>query len=311
MLPVAHSQRIMAQVHAGRFEAASELLEESDAVVEATRVPRPAYDAAAMAAWRGDHEVALDLLRGAGEFATERRDGNGFLFVHYMNAVLYNRLGRFAEARDAAPVATAVPAEAAFATWALAELVEAAVHCGERDLAAEAVEQLSRSTTPSATEWGLGVEARVRALISEGAEAEAYYREAVDRLGRSRGAVALARTHLVYGEWLRRQGRAADAQEQLARAHQSFVEIGAGAFAERARRGLRVFGVTVAGPAERKQVELTEQERQIARRARDGRSNAEIGAELFLSARTVEWHLRKVFSKLGISSRRELDSVLP
>lgn len=158
----------------------------------------------------------------------------------------------------------------------------------------------------------------MRGLISEGAGAEvgagpgaeAYYLEAIKRLGRSRGVMDLARTHLVYGEWLRGQERVAEAREQLSTAHGRFAEMGAEAYAERARRELAACGVSVAGPAAQKAVELTEQERQIARRARDGRSNAEIGAELFLSGRTVEWHLRKVFSKLGISSRRELRSVL-
>lgn len=222
---------------------------------------------------------------------------------------VFNGLGRFGEARDAA-LKAANPVGSAFAYWALGELVEAAVRCGDRGQAQEAVEVLATTTTPSATEWGLGTEARVRALISDGAEAEAHYREAISRLGRSRGVMDLARTQLLYGEWLHAQDRVAHAREQLSVAHSRFAEIGAQGYAERTRRELAACGVTVAGPAAQKAVELTEQERQIARRARDGRSNAEIGAELFLSARTVEWHVRKVFTKLGISSRRELRTVL-
>ncbi|MEY9928865.1 DNA-binding CsgD family transcriptional regulator [Catenulispora sp. GP43] len=309
MLPVAHSQRMLAHLHAGEFQAAADLLEESDAVLAAIGVDRPAYDVAGVAAWRGQVDEATELLRVAEVAASERRDGNGLTFVQYASAVLLNGLGRFAEARDAA-LAAADPRGSAFAYWALTEFVEAAVRCGDRAQAEQAVEQIAMSATPSDTDWGLGTQARLRALISEGPEADAHYREAIERLGRSRGHVELARTHLLYGEWLRGQERVAEAQEQLSAAHGRFAEMGAEAFAERARRELAACGVTVAGPAAQQAAELTEQERQIARRARDGRSNAEIGAELFLSARTVEWHLRKVFSKLGISSRRELGVVL-
>lgn len=310
MLPVAHSQRMLVHLHAGEFQAAADLLEESDAIVAAIGVDRPAYDVAAVAAWRGQYERAVELLRVAERAAVERRDGNGLTFVYYASAVMFNGLGRFGEARDAA-LKAANPMGSAFAYWALGELAEAAVRCGDRAQAQEAVEVLATTTTPSATEWGLGTEARVRALISDGAEAEGYYQEAISRLGRSRGVMDLARTQLLYGEWLRAQDRVAEARAQLSAAHGRFAEIGAEGYAERARRELAACGVTVAGPAAQKAVELTDQERQIARRARDGRSNAEIGAELFLSARTVEWHLRKVFTKLGISSRRDLRSVLP
>ncbi|MFF8770780.1 ATP-binding protein [Kitasatospora sp. NPDC015120] len=310
ILPVALTQRIAAHLHAGRFGAAADLLEESEVVAEATGIARPAYDAAALAAWRGQAR-AHDLIRAARSTAAERCEGLGLSLVDYTNAVLHNGLGRFAEARDAAVLAAANPEETAFASWALSELVEAAVRCGDRALAERAVTRLARTTTPSATEWSLGTEARSRALVSEGSAADGLYREAIDRLGRSRGAVALARALLLHGEWLRRQGREPDARRQLSAAHDAFVEIGAEAFAERTRRELAACGVPVSPPAARRTVELTEQESRIARRARDGRSNAEIGAELFLSARTVEWHLRKVFTKLGIGSRRELRTVLP
>lgn len=311
MLPVALNQRIMAHLHAGEFPAAAGLLEEAGAVAEATGIARPAYDRAMVAAWRGREAHATALIRAAERTATERGEGIGLTLVHCTNAVLHNGLGRFAEARDAAALATANPAESAFASWALSELVEARVRCGDRAGAVQALERLAGTTAPSTTEWGLGTEARSRALVSEGAEADALYREAVDRLGRSRGAVALARAHLLYGEWLRREGRDDEARRQLSAAHEVFAAVGAEAFAERTRLELAACGVSVPRRAERRTVALTEQERQIARRARDGRSNAEIGAELFLSARTIEWHLRKVFGKLQISSRRELRTALP
>ncbi|MEU4389127.1 AAA family ATPase [Kribbella sp. NPDC023855] len=311
MLPVALTQRISAHLHAGQFTVADELLEEAEAVAEATGIARPAYDSATVAAWRGRESEAVGLLEAAGQTVAERKEGIGFTLVNYTTAVLYNGLGRFDEARKAAALATANPTETAFAAWALSELVEAAVRCGDRPQAVQAVERLARTTTPSGTDWGLGTEARSRALVSAGSEADELYREAIDRLGRSSGAVALARAHLLYGEWLRQEGRSDAALRQLSTAHEMFVAIGAEAFTDRAGRELAACGVSVPQRAAPRVVDLTEQERQIARRARDGRSNAEIGAELFLSARTIEWHLRKVFNKLGISSRRELRTALP
>jgi DNA-binding CsgD family transcriptional regulator len=174
-----------------------------------------------------------------------------------------------------------------------------------------AAERLTRTTGPSQTPWGRGIQARSRALVSKGDEAGHLYREAIDQLGRCRGVMALARAHLVYGEWLNRGGWPAEARTQLRTAHQIFAATGAEAFAERTRRELAAAGDTVPRRAVELRGELTAQEGQIARRARDGYSNSEIGAELFISPRTVEWHLRKVFTKLGISSRRELQAALP
>ncbi|MEU6586375.1 AAA family ATPase [Nocardia sp. NPDC046763] len=309
MLPVVMTQRIAAHLHAGEFQAAADLLAESKIVAEATGIARPAYDAAAVAAWRGRTD-ARDLIRAARATAAERGEGLGFTLVNYTNAVLLNGFGRFTEARDAAALAAANPGETAFASWASSELVEAAVRCGDRAVAEQALDRLVRTTAPSATDWGLGIEARSRALLNVGSAAEELYREAIDRLRRSRGVVALARAHLLYGEWLSGQDRLVDASEQLSTAHSIFVRIGAEAFAERAHLGLAACGVSVPKTSAPSTGELTEQERRIAERARDGRSNAEIGAELFLSARTIEWHLRKVFAKLGIGSRRELRAVL-
>jgi DNA-binding CsgD family transcriptional regulator len=310
MLPVVLTQRIAACLHAGRFRAAADLLEESQAVAEATGIARPAYDAAAVAAWRGDAR-AHALIQAAEATAADRGEGLGVTLVNHAKAVLHNGLGDYRQARDAAARSAANVTETAFASWSLSELIEAAVRCGDRGQAEQALARLVRTTGPSGTGWGSGIEARSRALLAEGPEAEGLYREAITWLEHSNGVVALARTHLVYGEWLRLQGREPDARGPLETAHGMFVDIGAEAFAERARRELAACGVLVVRPVVHEMVELTEQEEQIARRARDGRSNAEIGAELFLSARTIEWHLRKVFTKLGITSRKELRSALP
>lgn len=310
-LPTAYSQRIIVLLHVGRFQAAADLLEEYDAVVGATRWPRPGYDAATVAAWRGDRDRAVELIREATTLAAERHEGAGVTLLQYACAVLHNGLGEFSEALDAALLATADPSESGFAAWAVSEVIEAAVRCGEREVAVKAVDRISRSTKPSGTAWGRGIEARSRALISEGPEAEMLYREAIESLRRSRNVVALARTHLLYGEWLHAEGRGPEARTQLGTAYDSFEEIGAQGFAERTRRALSACGAALpALRAASESVELTEQESRIAQRARDGRSNTEIGAELFLSPRTVEWHLRKVFAKLGITSRRELGAVL-
>ena len=194
---------------------------------------------------------------------------------------------------------------------ALPELVEAAVRCGELDLARRAFDALCEKTQASGTAWARGVEARSRALISEGDDADALYRQAISLLAESRLGVEWARAQLLYGEWLRREGRRRDAREQLRAAHETFVTMGAGPFADRAARELRATGETVRKRTVETLDELTPQEVQIARMAADGLTNSEIGAQLFLSPRTVEWHLRKVFGKLDISSRRELRSALP
>jgi DNA-binding CsgD family transcriptional regulator len=184
--------------------------------------------------------------------------------------------------------------------------VEAAVRCGQSELAGEAVERLSKSTQSSGTDWALGLEARSRALVSEADTAESLYREAIERLARTRIRTDLARAQLLYGEWLRREGRRVDAREQLRAAYEAFSQFGAEAFAERARRELVATGETARKRTVETTFELTTQESLIARLAGEGNTNPEIGTQLFLSPRTVEYHLHKVFTKLGISSRREL-----
>ena len=195
--------------------------------------------------------------------------------------------------------------------WALAELVEAATRTGESGIALDALERLVQETSVSDTDYALGIRARSRALVSEGPAAEPLYREAIDRLSRTRLRPDVARAHLLYGEWLRRDQRRVDARVELRTAYDQFTTIGMEAFAERTSRELLATGATVRKRTVETRDDLTAQERQIAHLARDGLSNPEIGARLFLSPRTVEWHLRKVFSKLGIRSRRELSTALP
>jgi ATP/maltotriose-dependent transcriptional regulator MalT len=227
-------------------------------------------------------------------------------WAHWAAAVLYNGLGRYEEATSAARHAASDTLSPTLSMWALPELVEAAARGGDVELAREALGRLAETTQPSGTDWALGVEARSRALVSDSATAEKLHLEAIDRLRRTQLRPELARAHLLYGEWLRREGRRSDAREQLRTAHRLFADIGMEAFAERARRELVATGETVRRRSAETRDELTPQEEQIVRLARDGLSNPEIGAQLFLSSRTVEWHLRKVYMKLGISSRREL-----
>ena len=248
--------------------------------------------------------------------ATIQQAGAGALGMaatnaHWAAAVLYNGLARYQEAASAAQQATSNTFEPWISMWALPELVEAAARAGDAELARDALERLTDTTQPSGTDWALGVEARSRALVSDGAAADDLYREAIQRLSRTQLRPELARAHLLYGEWLRREGRRLDAREQLRTAHDLFTAIGMQAFAERARRELVATGEKVRTRSPETREELTPQEEQIARLARDGLSNPEIGGQLFISARTVEWHLRKVFTKLDISSRRQLRAALP
>jgi ATP/maltotriose-dependent transcriptional regulator MalT len=242
--------------------------------------------------------------------ASARGEGQSLAVAHCSNAVLHNGLGRFAEAVVAATAASAFPWDLTFRNWSLAELVEAAARSGQPEVAMEALEQLQRTTRPCGTEWALGIEARCRALVSAADTAEELYREAITRLERSGVRPALARTHLLYGEWLRQENRRDDARTQLRRAHDLLSAMGMLAFAERARNELLATGERARKPASAESDDLTPQERQIAQLASDGLSNPEIGARLFLSPRTIEWHLHKVFGKLGIRSRRELPAAL-
>jgi DNA-binding CsgD family transcriptional regulator len=225
--------------------------------------------------------------------------------------VLHNGLGRYEEALAAAERARQDSHELVFPVWAAAELIEAATRSENSARASDVLQRLSETTRAGGTDWALGIEARSRALVSEGQAAEDLYREAIDRLGRTRIRIELARAHLLYGEWLRRGRRRTDAREHLRTAFEMFVAMGAEGFAERAERELRATGETARKRAPETRSQLTAQESQVARLARDGLSNSAIGARLFISARTVQYHLSKVYTKLNINSRTQLERVLP
>jgi DNA-binding CsgD family transcriptional regulator len=311
VLPIALTISIAARTLTGELPAAAQLIEEVRTLTEATGGHLPPYGPLTFAAWQGREGDASRLIELTMRDVTSRGEGQAVAAVHWARAVLYNSLGRYGEAAAAAGLASEHPEGLAFSTTALVELVEAATRTGQVELAADALKQLSERTTASGSDWALGNEARSRALLSEGEPAERLYREAIERLGRTRVRAELARAQLLYGEWLRRHNRRVDAREQLRAAHQMLTAMGIEGFAERARRELLATGETVRRRGDDTPDELTAQEAQIARLAGEGRTNLEIGAELFLSSRTVEWHLRKVFTKLGISSRRQLRGALP
>jgi DNA-binding CsgD family transcriptional regulator len=308
VLPIAATYRASLYVHAGVFEAASSLIEEADAITRATGMAPLKYASLMLAAWRGE-EDGLALMEEASREATARGEGMGLGVVEWATALHLNGHARYGEALAAARRGCE-HGDVGLYAWALVELIEAGVRSGETDQAASALERLSARTQAGATDWALGIEAGARALLSDGEDAEPHYREAVERLSRSRGVVHVARARLLYGEWLRREHRRIDAREQLRAAHDQFSRIGAKAFAERARGELLATGET----APRRTVEtrdvLTPQEAQIARLAGDRQTNPEIAAKLFISPRTVEYHLHKVFTKLDISSRKELRGAL-
>ena len=310
VLPMALISRIAVHLNAGELPAAAALNEEAQAVTDATASHLAPYGALAIAAWRGREGEAAGLIASNIKEAVARGEGQGLALIDWTSAVLFNGLGRYEDALAPAAQAGAHREELPFA-WGLVEFIEAATRVGLSARATDALQRLSESTRASSSDWALGIEARSRALLSDGDAAELLYREAIDRLGRTRVRVALARAHLVYGEWLRRERRRVDAREQLRTAHNLFSTMGMEAFAERAARELLATGETARKRAGEPFVELTAQEAQIARLARDGHTNPEIGAQLFISPRTVEWHLRNVFAKLGISSRRELRRVVP
>jgi DNA-binding CsgD family transcriptional regulator len=307
VLPIALSSRIGVHVNAGEFAAAAALVDEVDAVTQATGIRLAPYGALGLAAWRGREDEAIGLGDATIGELTARGEGMGLTFIEWTTAVLYNGLGRYEDALAMATRANAHPEELWSSLW-LHELIEASALSGRADLAAAALESLSQMAQVSGTNWALGVEARSRALLTDGEGADELYREAIERLGRARVRLALARTHLLYGEWLRRENRRADAREQLRTARDMFTAIGAEAYAGRA--GQAVATHSARGGAAEASGELTVQEAQIARLARDGLSNPEIGTRLFISPRTVEYHLHKVFAKLDISSRNQLDGVL-
>jgi DNA-binding CsgD family transcriptional regulator/tetratricopeptide (TPR) repeat protein len=310
VLPLAISARTIAHVFAGELDAAEALGDEMEAVRRATGSPFVPYGALLLAAWRGREAEALELLDRVHNEVSSRGEGLGLSATGLATAVLHNSLGRYEHALAAAQRAGSYPEELDPASvWALVELIEAASRTGLPERSGDALERIQAITGVARTEWALGVEARCRALLSDGRVAESAYREAIDRLARTRVRGEYARAHLVYGEWLRRQGRRVDAREQLRTAHTLFTGMGMEAFAQRAERELLATGETVRKgrrPTVETGSQLTAQEAQVVRLVREGLTNPEIGARLFISPRTVEYHLYKVFTKLNITSRKQL-----
>jgi DNA-binding CsgD family transcriptional regulator len=309
-LALALSAHTPVLVFCGDFPAAISEVIESQWVEETTGIGAAPYGALICAAWRGRSQEARQLIEQTIQESGSRGEGIGVAVSQYSAAVLCNGLGHYEEALLAATSATEHQ-EVVVENWALSELIEAATRTGRADVATAAMERLAAKTGAASTPWADGIEARSRALLSQGVEAERHFLDAIQHLTRTRVRAELARAHLLYGEWLRREGRRIDAREQLRTAHDSFVAMGVEGFGERARRELTATGEKVRKRDVETRHELTPQEHQIARLARDGLSNPEIGAQLFISAKTVEWHLAKVFTKLGISSRRQLRTALP
>jgi DNA-binding CsgD family transcriptional regulator len=309
-LPLALRARVGVHLFVGEVTQAWSALEELEALADATGSHLASYGAVVLAAWQGRAAEVPDLIETSIDDVLARGEGLGLAGMQWANSVLHNGLGRYEEALAVAQRASQQPQELLFSTWTLPELIEAASRSGQRAEAAAALRRLSEATRASGSEWARGVEARSRALLSAGEAAEDLYREAIDRLGRTRLRVELARAHLLYGEWLRRESRRMDARRELRLAHEMFSRMGAGAFADRAGRELAATGDTVRSTTA-EAVVLTPQETRIARLARDGASNHEIATQLFISRKTVEYHLRKVFTKLGISRRSQLHRVLP
>jgi DNA-binding CsgD family transcriptional regulator len=305
-LPLALSQRVYVHLFAGELTAAASLVHEIEAATEATGSDLAPYGAVGLVALQGHEAEAASLIDRSRTDVTRRGEGIGLSVLDWAEAVLYNGLGRYEQARAAAVRVAIRPQDLSAANWGMAELIEAAVRSGAPGVAAEAHGRLVDVARVSGTEWALGLAARSGALLTEGRRAEDLYVEAIDRLGRCRMAVDLARAHLLYGEWLRRERRRLDAREQLRVAHGLFCDFGMDAFAERARIELEATGEHARTRTVDTLDQLTPQESQIARLAADGSTNREIAAQLFITASTVEYHLRKAFRKLDVKSRTQL-----
>ena len=305
-LPVYLSSLALDYAWNGDLAGAGLLIAESETVAAVTGSQLPPVASLRLLALEGREPEATALIAATIEHATTHGQGLAVRVAQWAAAVLHNGLGHYDEAVAAAREVTANDIDPYQQMWALPELVEAAARLGDDGTARHALDRLVEVTRPAGTDWALGTQARSRALLSDGRDADRLYREAIERFGATGLRPELARAHLLYGEWLRREGRRADARGQLRTAHQTFVAIGMEGFAERTRRELVATGEAVRKRSAESRDELTPQEEQIARLARDGLSNTDIGAQLFLSSRTVEWHLRKVYAKLGISSRRGL-----
>jgi DNA-binding CsgD family transcriptional regulator len=310
LLPFADAARVGWELFAGDLAAVSANVEEQDRVQEAIGGDSSPGSRVILAAYRGHEAEVAQLDQATTRDAVARGDGPWVAMLNWSKAVLGNGLGRYHEALAAAQLGAAYPPDMHMSSWALSELVEAAARCGRAEAASDALGRLAEMAYACGTDWILGVEARARALLAVPADADELYRQAIERLGRTRFGTELARAQLLYGEWLRREGRRADALTQLRPAYDKFTSIGMQAFAERARVELAATGEKVLKCSVETRDVLTAQERQVAELARDGLSNPEIGARLFLSRRTIQYHLGKVFGKLGIRSRNELASAL-
>ena len=308
-LPVALIYRAAVHIYAGEFISASALIVEADAIAAAAGLAALGFASALLVAWRGNEENTLSILEWAADNGQTRGEGRVLSQLGYLRALLYNGLGRYNEALAGAQFAYEHD-DLGVRNYVLVELIEAAARGTAPEAAVEALNELEERALASGTDWALGVLARSRALLSDDARADGFHREAIERLGRTRMVVDLARAHLVYGEWLRRENHRLDARDHLRTAHDLFQRMGAEAFADRARRELLVTGETARVRNNVVRDSLTQQEAQISRLAAEGHTNPEIGSELFISPRTVEYHLGKVFTKLGIKSRRELRRAL-
>jgi DNA-binding CsgD family transcriptional regulator len=304
-LPVALTSRTFVLVFCGDLAGAGGLVEEQRSLHEATGIGNPPFGAVMLAAWRGLAHDASKLIESTIRDTRARSEGVGLAVSEYARAVLCNGSSQYEEALLAASRAVQDQRQVAAENWGLAELIESATRVGKTDLAADALNRLAPKAQATGTDWALGIEARSRALLS-GDDAEILFRKAIAHLSHTRVLAELARAHLLYGEWLRRANRRVDARDELGTAYEMFSAMSMEGFAERTRRELGATGAKVRRRSAETRDDLTAQETQIARLAGEGLSNPEIGAQLFISARTVEWHLRKVFTKLGISSRRQL-----
>jgi DNA-binding CsgD family transcriptional regulator len=307
-LPAALDYVAGLHVQAGNFASAARLIEDADAISAATGFDRVRQSPLVLAAWQGDELHTVELIEAGRRDARARGDGRLLTHTECVTALLYNGLGRYHDAFDA--LEQAYEREELFSCWILPEFIEAAARSDQGALALSAAEHLVQRTESSGTELALGFQARSLALVTDGPPAEKLYRQAIERLGRTPAAAHLARAHLLYGEWLRRERRRVDAREQLRVAHDLFSTMGATAFAARAHRELLATGERARKRTVETACDLTPQEAEIARLAGEGNSNPQIAATLFISARTVEYHLHKVFTKLDISSRTQLADAL-
>jgi DNA-binding CsgD family transcriptional regulator len=310
-LPLALSSRIYMHLFMGELTAARALVEEVNSAMEVTGSDLTPYGAIGLAAFEGRAERAQVLLDASNADAERRGEGVGISVTHWADALLNNGLGRYEAALSAAQLASAFPGDLGTSNWGMVELIEAGARSGSPEKVTDAHRRLVEMANVAGTNWAIGVAARSSALLSEGEAAESSYREAIDRLNKTRLRPEIGRAHLLYGEWLRREHRRVDARAQLRTANDLFTSIGMEAFAERARKELAATGEKARKRTVETRDDLTAQERQIAQLARDGLSNAEIGARLIISQHTVAYHLRKVFSKLNITSRSQLRRVLP